>query len=302
MTHLTASLLTAIALVVGASVPSTAQVAGKRIEALEGVSIDQRLNAELPRDVRFTTDTGTVVTVGELFDGTLPAIFTLNYTDCPQLCTVHLSKLVEALAEFSGELALGTGFRIVTVSIDARDTAEKAARFKAEYVSRFASAVAAKAPEAEREAARAEAERAAQAGWTFLVGDDTAIHAVADAVGFGFKWLPAQKEFAHQAANILCTPDGRVARYLDGIDPIPMTVRMSLVEASEGKVGSLFDGIFLSCFIYDPHLGSYALAARRVMTVAGALMVVLLVTGFFFLRRSEARATSGARAAEENVR
>jgi len=302
---LTRSLVLALAaavLTAGTFVPASAQVAGRTIDDLEGVEIEQKLGALLPRDARCTTDEGLSLPLGELFDGSLPAVLTLNYTDCPQLCSVHLTKLVEALGDFSGRLVPGVGYRIVTLCIDPADTVEKAARMKAEYVARLADAMVAKTPLAERDAAFAAAEANAAAGWTFLVADKVTIQSIADAVGFGFKWLPIPQEFAHQAANILCTPDGRVARYLGGIDPIPGVLRMSLVEASEGKVGSLFDGIFLSCFIYDPHQGSYALAARRVMTAAGALMVLGILTGFFFLRRSEARATSGARAAEENVR
>lgn len=302
MRSLRVLLVACAAFTAGASVPAAAQLGGKPIEALAGVEIEQKLDARLPRDARFITDTGTEVAFGDLFDGTLPAILTLNYTDCPQLCSVHLSKLVEALGALPADFALGTHYRLVTVSIDARDTAEKAARMKAEYVARYGAAVGARAAEGGGADARMAGEAAAADAWTFLVGDEAAIRAVADAVGFGFKWLPEQKEFAHRAANILCTPDGRVARYLDGIDPIPMTVRMSLVEASEGKIGSLFDGIFLSCFIYDPHLGSYSLAARRVMMAAGGLMVVLVLTGFFFLRRSERRAPTAPVAAEENVR
>ncbi|MEZ6017946.1 MAG: SCO family protein [Planctomycetota bacterium] len=288
--------------VVGASMPSAAQVAGKKIDALEGVTIEQKLNAELPKDAQFTTDSGERITLGELFDGSLPVVLTLNYTDCPQLCSVHLTKLVEALGVFSAKLAPGTGYRLITICIDPKDTPEKAARMKAEYVTRLATQLTATVPEVDLADARVAVEAEAAAAWTFLVADEATIARVADAVGFGYKWLPAQKEFAHQAATILCTPDGRVARYVGGIDPIPGVLRMSLVEASEGKVGSLFDGIFLSCFIYDPHLGSYALAARRVMTAAGALMVVGVLTGFFFLKRSEARAASGTRAAEESVR
>jgi protein SCO1/2 len=289
-------------LAAGSSVPALAQVAGRTIDALEGVGIEQKLGAELPRDARCTTSEGVSVTLGELFDGTMPVLLTLNYTECPMLCSVHLTKLVEALGAFSSRLVPGEGYRIVTVCIDPADTAEKAARMKAEYVGRLASAMVAKVPEGQRAAALATAEADAAAGWTFLVADEPTIHSIADAVGFGFKWVPAREEFAHPDANIVCTPDARVARYFGGIDLIPGVLRMSLVEASEGKVGSLFDGIFLSCFIYDPHLGSYALAARRVMSAAGALMVLGILTGFFFLRRSEARATSGVRAAEETVR
>ncbi len=296
----TLSLVAAAVLGVGTPVP--AQVAGKPIAALEGVEVEQKLGAELPRDARVVTSEGREVSLGELFDGSLPAVLTLNYTDCPQLCSVHLTKLVEALAGFSDKLALSEGYRIVTVSIDHRDTPEKAARMKDEYVTRLATAIAANAPESGRTAAREAAEAAARAGWTFVVADEATIRRIADTVGFGFKWLPAQQEFAHQAANILCTPDGRVARYFGGLDVLPGVLRMSLVEASEGKVGSLFDGIFLSCFVYDPHQGSYALAARRVMSAAGALMVVGVLTGFFFLKRSEAKAEAGRRAAGESAR
>jgi protein SCO1/2 len=301
MHSLLRTFLLTTALAAGATASAAAQVAGQALAQLEGVDVVQKLDAPLPKDVRFTTDRGEEIAFGDLFDDGLPVLLTLNYTECPQLCSVHLTKLVEALAKFSPKLAPGTGYRIVTVSIDPRDTPEKAARMKAEYVERVVSAMTADVLDIERAAVRASTESAVSGAWTFLVGDETRIAEVADAVGFGFKWLPAQNEFAHNAVTIICTPDGRIARYLSGLDPLPEVLRLSLVEASEGKVGSLFDGIFLSCFVYDPHLGSYALAARRLMMSGGVLAVVGVLTGFFFLERSK-RAAAARIAAEENVR
>jgi len=290
--------LLAAGLSVGPLHAAPAQVIGEKISALDGVEIEQKLGVELPREARFTTADGAVVTLGELFDGSLPTILTLNYTDCPQLCSVHLTKLVEAMGKMAPKLALGEQYRIVTISIDARDTPEKAARMKGEYATRLVAAILHELPTSDE----AQVEAQVASAWTFLVGDERTIQRVADAIGFGFKWLPERKEFAHDAANIVITPDGRVARYLSGLDPLSGTLRMSLVEASAGEIGTLFDGIFLSCFIYDPLLGSYALAARRVMTAGAVVMVVGLLTGFFFLRRMEARAQAGPAGAEEIVR
>lgn len=278
---------------------TTAQVNPVEVPALDGVAIEQKLGAALPADATFLDSEGREVRFGDLFDGELPVVLTLNYTDCPMLCNVHLSMLVTALAEFAGRLQPGTGYRLVTLSIDPKDTPERAARMKAERADAFAHQWKAKVgEELSLEAARA----GANAGWTFLVGDERNIARVADAVGFGFKWVAEQQEFAHQAANIVCTADGRVARYLSGIDPMPGILRMSLVEASEGKIGTLFDEVFLSCFVYDPLRGSYALAARRLMMAGGVVMVVVILTGFYFLKRSESRTTTPPAGGEEAVR
>ena len=131
----------------------------------------------------------------------------------------------------------------------------------------------------------------AGAGWHFLTGHDEDIKQVAAAVGFGYRYVPEPRQFVHPAVVMLCTPDGRVSRYLGGIKFDPQTLRLALVEASEGKVGTAFDQVLLFCFHYDPDKGRYGPAAFHLMQIAGGLTVVIFggVLVGFWRRRSRKR-------------
>ncbi|MBZ0253960.1 MAG: SCO family protein, partial [Candidatus Methylomirabilis sp.] len=193
--------------------------------------------------------------LGDLFDGQRPVLVTLNYADCPMLCSLELSGLVAGLKEI--ELTAGKDFEIVTVSIDATATPEKIARWKDRYVKDYGR------PEA-------------AAGWRFLAGDEASIHALAEAVGFRYRWIEERKEFAHAAAIAVASPEGRVVRYLYGIAFPRTTLRLSLVEAAEGKIGTPLDQALLFCFHYDAAEGKYGPAAMNIMRAGGALTVLAL--------------------------
>lgn len=245
-----------------ALVPAASAQLNHLPEELEGVGVTQQLDALLPLELTFRDEDGKVVRVGDYFDGRLPALVTLNYSNCPQLCSVQLQTLTDGLRTVA--LTPGEDFRILTVSIDPEERPEIAKRTKGLYIERLMR------PEA-------------AAGWHFLTGTKDHIDAFCAAVGFTYNWVPEREEYAHPPAVIVVTPEGRIARYLPSLaDYTPANLKYSLVEASAGAIGDLTDQIFLSCFYYDPQSRSYVLFAWSFMRWGAALTVLTL--GWFWWR------------------
>ncbi len=231
--------------------------AGDRAEPLppelEGVGIDERLDAQVPLDLEFVDHTGKAVRLRDYFDGQRPVILTLNYYKCPMLCGLMLNGLLDALRAL--DWTAGEQFQVLTVSFDPLETHQLAAIKRQNYLTGYERPAAAR-------------------GWHFLTGRKPSIDRLLDATGYRIRWSEPRQEWMHLAAVILCTPDGRVSRYLYGVLFEPRTFRLSLVEASEGKIGSTMDRILLFCFHYEG--GEYALAAMNVAR-AGGLLTLLAV-------------------------
>jgi protein SCO1/2 len=222
---------------------------------MRGVEVIPHENAKLPLDLAFIESDGRHVKLGQFFDGKRPVILTMNYSTCPRLCSLQLNGLVNAMREMPWDL--GKQFQIVTVIIDPLESPERARLAKSGYLNSYGRPGSA-------------------AGWHFLTGHDEDIKKVAEVVGFGYRYIPQERQYVHPAVLILCTPDGRVSRYLGGIQYDPQTLRLALVEASEGKVGTAFDQVLLYCFHYDATAGRYGPAAFHWMQIAGGLTVVVL--------------------------
>ncbi len=231
---------------------------------LEEVGITEKLEQQVPLDLKFRNTDGKEIELSSLFNNGKATILTLNYADCPQLCNLQLSGLAKSLKEI--EETPGQDFQVVTVSIDPIETPLAASKVRDLYLKFLG-----------RE----------DADWTFLVGGQDSITALAKSVGFGYNFLPDENEFAHTAALMLLTPEGKVARYLYGIEYEPQTLRLSLLETAKGEVRSTVDRLILYCFQYDASKGSYTLAILKLTRVAGALTVVLL--GTFILRQMRRR-------------
>ena len=238
----------------------------------EGQDVDvvSRLGAVVPGDLPFTDAEGNAVKLGQFFDGKRPVLLTLNYSNCPKLCSLQLNGLFEALTRMTWNI--GQEFQMVTVSIDPKESVERAAQTKEKYLRVY--------DRADR-----------SAGWHWLVGRDENIHKVADAVGFRYKYDPQRRQYAHPAVTIVCSPDGRVTRYLKGIVYDPQSLRLAMVEAGEGKVGTWVDGVVLRCFDFDETSGSYALSALWIMRAGGFVGMVLLAGLLLVLWRRERKRT-----------
>ena len=219
---------------------------------LQGVGVTEHLSAAVPRDLAFTDSEGKPVTLGQFFDGRRAVILTMNYSNCPMLCSLQLNGLVEGLQRLDWNL--GDTFQVVTVSIDPAETTQRAAESKAKYLKIYD-------------------RPGVESGWHWLTGPEKNIRLLADTIGFGYVYLPEKKQYAHEAALMICTPDGRVSRYLGGILYDAPTLRLALTEAGEGKIGSAMDLVRLYCFHYDAEAGRYAPSAIKIMRAGGVLMI-----------------------------
>jgi protein SCO1/2 len=225
--------------------------------ALREIGFDQNLDQRLPLDLGFVDEAGRRVRLNDYF-GRKPVVLAFVYYDCPLLCTQVLNALGSAVDVLS--LQPGADFDIVAVSFDPREKPPLAAARKAAFLERY------KRP-------------GAAAASHFLTGESGAIESATRAAGFRFVWDERLKQFAHPTGIIVLTPDGRVARYLFGIDYGPRDLRLAIVEASAGKIGSPVDSFLLYCYHYDPMTGRYGLIIMRVLRVAAA--ATLLGLGLF---------------------
>ena len=224
---------------------------------LREIGFDQNLNQQIPLDVQFRDETGRTVPLRTYF-GAKPVVLAFVYYSCPMLCSQVLSSLTNTLRTLSLEPA--RDFEIVVISFDPRETPELAANKKAESLARYGRA---------------------EAGWHFLTGDEASIRQATQAAGFRYVWDESTEQFAHPAGIIVLTPDGRPARYLFGVEYGPRDLRLALVEASSGQVGSAVDSLLLYCYHYDPMTGRYGLVIMRVLRIAGVGTVLAL--GIFII-------------------
>lgn len=249
-----------------------AQVSGKLPAELESVGIDEHRGDKLPLDLQFVDHQGHALRLGDLFDGKRPVILSLNYSDCPMLCSLQLHGLTDTLSELPWKL--GERFRVVTASINPNEKPKRAGEAHRNYIKAYGG-------------------ETTDDGWTFLTGKEPAIKRLADAVGFRYTFVPERGEYAHTAALMICTPDGTISRYMYGIEYDPVTLRLSMIEAADGKIGSAVDQLILYCFHYDADKGRYGPVAMNLMRVGGLLTITLIGVGFVILRAKERLSVAG---------
>ena len=234
---------------------------------LREIGFDQNIDQRVPLDTTFRDEAGATVHLGDYF-GKKPVVLVFAYFDCPMLCTQVINGLSSALGVMS--LNPGKDFEIVTVSFNPHDTPASATAKKAVYLERYKRAGAAE-------------------GWHFLTGDQPSIDRLTKAAGFRYVWDAETKQYAHPSGVIVLTPDGRLSRYLFGIEYGPRDLRFGIVEASEGKVGTPVDALLLYCYHYDPMTGRYGLVIMRAMRMAGAATVLALGAFIVVMVRKEKR-------------
>jgi len=223
------------------------------------VGIDQRLNEQVPLDLTFRDETGKTVSLRDYF-GDKPLVLSLAYYDCPMLCSLVVNGLIRTLRTLS--FSAGNEFNVLTVSFNPKETPPMAALKK-------------------QTALQSYSRPGAEAGWHFLTGDEDAIQRLTQAVGFRYQYDEKSKQYAHASGIIILTPQGKVSRYFYGIEYAPRDVRLGLVEASAGKIGSPVDQVLLLCFHYDPTTGKYGFLITSGLRVAAVATVLAL--GAFML-------------------
>jgi protein SCO1/2 len=233
---------------------------------LRDVDFAQRIGTPLPLDVSLRDERGRTVALREYF-GTTPVVLVPAYYRCPQLCTLVQNGVVSALRALS--LDVGRDFQVVTFSFDPSEPTELAAAKKTAVLDAYR-------------------RQGAEAGWHFLTGDAESVRRLTEAIGFRYAYDEAHRQFAHASGIVVATPGGTVSHYLYGVEFAPRDLRLALVEASAGRLGSVADQLMLFCFMYDPATGRYSRLALGAVRVGGALTVLLLVAGVAVLLRREA--------------
>ena len=225
------------------------------------IGIDQKLNQQIPADLQFKDELGNNVTLAKYFNGNKPMVLTLVYYQCPMLCTEVLNGLLKALNVMN--LQVGNDFDVVTVSFNPNETPSLANAKKAAYV-------------------KAYKHDGGNKGWHFLTGTKSSIDEITKATGFRYAYDSKSELFAHGAAIMVLTPQGKISHYFYGVEFSARDLRLALVEASQGKIGSATDQILLFCFHYDPSQGKYSAYALNFVRLGGIITIICL--GIFIVR------------------
>ncbi|MCD0463203.1 SCO family protein [Roseiconus lacunae] len=216
----------------------------------EGITVDQNLGQQVPLSLPLIDSNGKSLKVGDVIDGTVPTIVTMNYSNCPMLCSVQLNQLTSSLNQL--KLKLGEDFRILTVSIDPTESTERAAETKAKYVDEILN------------------QPLANRGWTFATAKQPVITKLADVLGFRYRYDESIQQYNHPAMLAFVSPEGVITRYSLALNFPADQLRLALVEAGEGTVGNAVDQFIMWCYSYDPDSNSYTPQAWRIMRLCGA--------------------------------
>lgn len=241
---------------------ASAQIAATPPE-LQHVGVTEHLDEPLPLDTPFRDHTGKPVTLRSFFDGKRPIVLQFAYHTCPVVCSMITNNLAAGLKGVPW--TVGKEFDVVTISIDPNESLERTANKRTSILNEYGRS---------------------QSGWHFLVGDEKAIAAVAGAAGFEYQYDERQKQWGHPSVIFIAKPDGRMARYLYGLEFPSSDLRLGLLEASEGRHITSVEKLILYCYHYDPQGGKYVLVARRVMQVGGGAVAIVLfgVLGMLWAR------------------
>lgn len=235
---------------------------------VEDIGIDEKLGIFVPADIMLNNENGDSLKIKDLLSPEKPTVLNLVYYSCPRLCNFATDGLLQVVNKLES-LSLGEDYNILTLSFDPEDTLEMAKSKAAKY----------------RGAVNG-AEPAYQ-DWQFLTGDQKNISRLTEAVGFKYK--KDGEEFAHGAALIILTPEGKISRYLHGIQHEPVDFRLSLLEASEGEIGSsrIINHVLLFCYGFDPIGKRYALKALNIVKASGVVTLLLLCGVLIYFWRRE---------------
>lgn len=243
------------------STEAYAQKSDRTRNELEGVGIERQLGASVPTDLEFQNAEGETVTLGQYLNGETPVILNLVYHNCPMLCGLMLDGFTSSLQSL--EWTPGQEFRVLTVSFNHREGPEIAHKKKDAYVKRLDRPGAAE-------------------GWHFLTGSEATIERLTSSVGFNFRWVPEEEEYAHPTTQVFLSGEGVVTRYIYGIEIPGGDVRKALVEASNGEVGNAIDKAAMYCFQFDPEKNTYTADAFNLMKI-GSVFTVLVLGGILFM-------------------
>lgn len=267
------TLLAAFA-VVSFSARLDAQVQRGLPEKTKGVKVDEKLGAYVSLNLKFEDEQGVTKELGDVIAGKKPVLLTLNYSGCPGLCVAQLDGLVRGVQGL-GDLDLGKDFELISISIDPRETKEKAQGTKAKYTKGLS-------------------KHHNPDGWHFWIGQQASIDRIADELGFRYTYDKKNDRFNHVAMAAVISPTGKITRYLYDVGFEPSTLKFSLIEGSEGTVGTPFDSFVMWCMHYDPDENRYTASARKLLSVTAGVFVLVLfgsIAPFWFASSRKVKST-----------
>ena len=265
------ALLLAAGMLRAQAVPGNAGPAASTMPAaLQDVGFSPPLNGSMPLDLFFRDETGRSVRLREYF-GQKPVVLAFVYYRCPMLCDQVEQGVVGVLRMLS--FNPGRDYEVVFVSFDSRETPDMAAEKKKKALAHF------RRPEAD-------------SGWHFLTASRESVEAATKAANFRFSFDAKNNLFAHASGVLLLTPDGRISRYFYGVEYPGRDMRLGLVDASAGKIGTPIDHVLLFCYHYDPTAATYSASILKIIRLAGVLTILCLVGGILISRRRETLAAA----------
>jgi len=263
----------ALTLVAGSAGAFESEVASAIPSELKEAGIDQHIGDQIPLDLAFVDETGREVTLSDYF-GDKPVVLAPVYYTCPMLCSLVVEGLARSMKML--KLTAETDYELVAFSFDPKDDYERAAEKRRRAIEIY--------------------ERDPGDGWHFLSGSAASIDALTEAIGFRAVWDEERQEFFHAATVLILTPDGTIARYFYGVEFTPKDLRLGLVEASHGEVGSPLDQVLLYCFRYDPAAGKYTLLTMRLLRIGAVVTVIglaAMIVTFLRLERARSKPSEG---------
>ena len=261
---------------------------GEVPDAEKGTGVEEKLGDVIDLDVSFRNERDSKVQLAQYFVGKQPVVLSFNYSNCPKLCSVQLENMAMSLRKI--DLKVKDDFQVVSVSIDPLEQIKRARESKAKFVTVYG-------------------DQDSADGWHFLTGKRAAIEQLTDQCGVKYKYIPHQKLYSHPPVFILLSPEGKIVRYIHGLDYEPVTIKRALVEAAQGKIGSSINRLtyITGCFLYDESSGKYTPQAMGIMRIGGAVTAIALLIGlipywFFGVGRNVGDPTDGSTDGPEQLK
>jgi protein SCO1/2 len=249
-------------------IPSIAfgQITMENIPELQKIDVIEHLGESIPLNLEFTNDEGRSILLEDYFNQGKPVLLTLAYYRCPMLCGLVLNGLTKGVSEL--DYLPGQQFQMITISINPEESYRLAAAKKKSHIEALNKPVK-------------------KNSWAFLTDSTGNTKKLANALGFKYYYVEDRDEYAHPAVSFILTEDGKISRYLYGIEYKESDLRLSLLEASKGEIGTTLDRIILYCFQYDPDAGGYVIFAGNLMRIGGVITVLIIGSVLGILWRKE---------------
>ena len=232
----------------------------KKPEVSENIGVDSMTGDMIPMSLQFRDTDGVLTELGSLFDGKQPVMLSFNYSDCPKLCSTQLQNMTQTLRAVKKKFKVNDHFQMISISIDPNEQTVRLRETEDKYIKQYN-------------------EPGTEDGWHFMTGKQAEIKKLADACGFRYRYIASQKYYSHPPVFILISPEGKIVRYIHGLNYEVATIEQALIESAEGKIGSPINWLSygLGCYVYDESSGQYNFQSMLIMKVGAAITVIALL-------------------------